>query len=371
MSFSLTQAERDRVAAAAALGIHLDPIGRKDLALVVVISAVYGVDLVAVGFLLWHRNWPPLKSKSPLLMAAGYVACVCWFVGDLQINGHVHLRGTALEACKGIGVWVRVLLGVCAVSALIAMRSYGLFRVFCLGQPYRGRAVLVPAAVYCACALVCGIVAQALSPAVTVEYIPALDTCYCPKPFRAALYGCIWATWATILGINWRIRHIKTTFNEWREMAFSCLVVFAILTFSTVLQFARPDYPFSQTLRLLTTYMDHLGTNLVWWAIMGAPLFHCLVDRAAYLEEWTARLRRDGLQNEYQIPVTVTFCSEDVFFDHPPVPPEAACSPQTTAISTRRSSRSYDPKDPFDIPPAHPLPPRPPSTYQNDPFQRP
>ncbi|KAJ1722813.1 hypothetical protein LPJ61_005889, partial [Coemansia biformis] len=301
MSFSFTQAEQDRVNAAAALGIRLDPIGKIDMALVIVISVVYGVDLLAVLFLLRHRHWPPIKSKSPGLMAASFASCVCWFIGDLQINGHVHLAGTVLANCKAVGVWVRVLLGVCTVSALMALRSYGLFRVFCQNKPCRGPGLYILLLGYCVCTLICGIVAQVLSPAVTVEYKPALDACYCPKPFRAALYVYIWATWLLIAAINWKIRNIKSSFNESREMAFSCAVVFAILTLSTALQFARPDYPFNQTLRVITTAMDHLGTNAVWWTIVGAPLWNCVFCRAEYLKSWTARLYKDGLQSEYDV----------------------------------------------------------------------
>ncbi|KAJ2892757.1 hypothetical protein IWW38_003096, partial [Coemansia aciculifera] len=164
MSFAYTVAEQNRVKTAAALGYHLDPISYKDLGLIIAISVVYGIDLLAVIFMLWNRNYPPLKSKRPLLMAAAFVSCVCWFIGDLQINGHVHLAASGLTNCRGIGVWVRVLLGVCTVSSLIALRSYGLFRVFRQNRPYRGLGLYLPFLVYCACTLVYGIIAQALSP---------------------------------------------------------------------------------------------------------------------------------------------------------------------------------------------------------------
>ncbi|KAJ2710140.1 hypothetical protein H4R19_003896 [Coemansia spiralis] len=377
MSFSLTPAEQDRVNAAAALGIRLDPIGKADMALVIVVSAVYGLDLVAVMYLLWNRRWPPLKSKSPGIMAAGVGSCVCWFVGDLQINGHVHLAGTPLANCKVVGVWVRVLLGVCTLSALLALRSYGLFRVFCRNQPGRGAGLYLPFLVYCLFSAVCGVVAQVLSPHITVEYWPALDACYCPKPFRGALYAYIWATWVVIAGINYRIRHIKSAFNESREMAVSCAVVFAVLMFSTAMQFARPDYPFRRTLRLLTTGLDHLGTNIVWWTIMGVPLWNALFNRVAYLEAWTMRLHKDGLQNAYNILPAPTAASDmmlslepDTGSDaHVPARLELAMPHSST---TQRPSRTYNSADAFDIRPPHLLPAhRQPHTWVNDPFLRP
>ncbi|KAJ2557597.1 hypothetical protein EV175_001249 [Coemansia sp. RSA 1933] len=308
MSFSLTPAEESRVRLAKLLGYTLDPISTKDMVMIIVIAAVYGIDLIAVIFMVWNRRYPPLKSKSPVLMGAAYISCVCWFVGDLQINGHVHLAGTVLTNCKGIGVWLRVLLGVCTVSSLIALRSYGLFRVFRQNLPYRGLGFYLPFLVYCVCTLVYGTVAQVLSPSVTVEYISLLDICYCPKPFRGALYGYIWATWLLVAIINWKIRNIKSSFNESREMAICCVFVFIALTFNTVLQFTSPQYPFHQVQRIVTTSLDHLITNLVWWTIMGEPLLNCLFRKQRHLAFWKAKLRKDGFQNEYDVE------SEDTVF---------------------------------------------------------
>ncbi|KAJ2103678.1 hypothetical protein GGI09_000541 [Coemansia sp. S100] len=386
-SFAYTPAEQNRVKLAAALGYHLDPISYKDLALIITISVVYGIDLLAVIFMLWNRNYPPLKSKRPLLMAAAFASCVCWFIGDLQINGHLHLAQTGLTNCRGIGLWVRVLLGVCTVSSLIALRSYGLFRVFRQNRPYRGLGLYLPFLIYCGCTLVYGVIAQLLGPEKTVEYLPLLDLCYCPKPFRAALYVYIWTTWLFVAFVNWHIRGIKSSFNESREMAMSCFFVFAILTFSTALQFAQPNYPFHQTQRLLTTAMDHLGTNLVWWAIMGEPLFNCVFRKKRYLEYWTAKLKKDGLQNAYDIGSSsghsaennLTYDDDEEFFFSSPNQPtpvylpngeprpvsahkrRAKFAPNRDSTITKKQlvippimSKSPPCGDPFDIPPMTP-----------------
>ncbi|PIA15371.1 hypothetical protein COEREDRAFT_16241 [Coemansia reversa NRRL 1564] len=349
------------------------------MTLIIVISTVYFIDIIAVIFLLWNRQYPPLKSKNPVLMACALCSCICWFIGDLQINGHVHLKNTILTNCKGIGVWIRVLLGVCTVSALIALRSYGLYRIFCQNRLYKGFGFYLPFLIYCTCTLIYGIITQVLKPSVTVEYIPDLDICYCPRPFRAALYGYIWITWVLIAIINWKIRNIKSSFNESREMAFSCAVVFAILTFSTAMQFSQPNYPLNQILRLLTTGMDHLSTNLVWWAIVGIPLINCLFNHKGYLEKWTLKLKEDGLQHEYNVKLepynttetNITTHSEDKFNlydngshtpefllnDKPRPPSRKIMRPytyerQSYQTTIGRSARLSNPDDPFDIPPA-------------------
>ncbi|KAI8320915.1 hypothetical protein GQ54DRAFT_262751, partial [Martensiomyces pterosporus] len=281
--------------------MHLDPIGKADLVMIIVISAVYAADLVSVLYLIANRNYPPLKSKSPMLMVAAFVSSVAWYCGDLVTNGHIHLSGTVMANCKAFGVWVRVLLGVCTISSLIALRSYGLYRVFRMNLPYRGLGFYLPFMIYCACLLVYGIVSQVLSTDVTVKYVGLMDLCYYYDGFKASLFVFIWVTWLIVAYINWKIRNIKSSFNESREMALSCFVVFAILTFTTIMHYTHPMYPLSRTLRLLTTSLDHVATNVVWWSIMGTPLFNCLFRKQRYLEMWKRKLRQDGLQREYQI----------------------------------------------------------------------
>ncbi|KAJ1937549.1 hypothetical protein EC988_007857, partial [Linderina pennispora] len=55
---------------AAQIGYHLDPVGKHDLAVICVFSAIYALDLLAVLYLIRNRNYPPLKSKSPGILVA-------------------------------------------------------------------------------------------------------------------------------------------------------------------------------------------------------------------------------------------------------------------------------------------------------------
>ncbi|KAJ2049084.1 hypothetical protein H4S04_003438, partial [Coemansia sp. S16] len=141
------------------------------------------------------------------------------------------------------------------------------------------------------------------------------------------------------------------------------------------------------TQRLLTTAMDHLGTNLVWWAIMGEPLFNCVFRRRRYLEYWTAKLKKDGLQNAYDIGSSsghsaennLTYDDDEEFFFSSPNQPtpvylpngeprpvsghkrRAKFAPNRDSTITRKQlvippimSKSPPCGDPFDIPPMTP-----------------
>ncbi|KAJ2553834.1 hypothetical protein EV175_002799 [Coemansia sp. RSA 1933] len=301
MSFGTTQSEKMRVLAGEMAGVTVDPRGTGDLVMVIVFSILYGIDAVAVIYMLWNRKYPPLKSKSPEIMAAFMAGAVLWFTGDIQVNGHAPLAGTPLTNCKAFGVWVRVLLGVCAVSALIALRSYGLYRVFCRNLPYNGLGLYAPFLGYCLCIAVYGIVSQVIAAQRTIHYVELIDICYYEGGYKASLFALLWATWILVAGINWRIRRIRSSFNESREMLAACTAVFAILIFTTAMHYSQPTYPLNKRLRIVTTSLDHVATNFVWWLIMARPMFQCLFNRKAYLDSWVAKLRSDGLQREYDV----------------------------------------------------------------------
>ncbi|PIA12736.1 hypothetical protein COEREDRAFT_99975 [Coemansia reversa NRRL 1564] len=301
LSFSLTESEQRRIRVAEIMNIHLDPRGKEDIIMIIIISIIYAIDLAAVGFLLWNRKYPPLKCKSPALMACVVLSAVLLFVGDLQTNGHVPLEFTALHNCKPFGVWVRILLGVCMLSALIALRVYGLYRIFCRNQPFRGWGLYLPFLSYCACLAVYGIVSQIVSPRRTIYYMEPVDICYYTAGYKASLFAMVWAAWFIVAFLSWKIRNIKSAFNESRESFIACVTVFAVLAFTTIMHYTSPEFALNAKLRILTTSFDHLATNVFWWSIMGMPLFKCLMYKQQYLGLWLDKLREDGLQRKYDI----------------------------------------------------------------------
>ncbi|KAJ2448017.1 hypothetical protein EV183_005636 [Coemansia sp. RSA 2336] len=301
MAFPNAEVENQRVETAAALGLSLDPRSKGDLAVVTVLSVIYGLDLIAIALLLWNRKYPPIKSKGPYMMTCLFLCSAFWFIGDLQVNGHVQLAGSVLTNCRGFGFWVRVLLGICGVCGVVALRTYALYHVFQLNLPSRGLRFYLPLLAYIACILVFGIVASALSPSVSAEYMAPLDICRLDKPFKIAIFVFVWIASLFVGIVNWKIRHIRSSFNESREMLIGCLVVFVVLTFNTCMQFIHQNYPLQQKYRIPSTVLDHVCCNALLWVIIGKPLFLCLFKRQKYLQQWVATLRSDGLQRAYEI----------------------------------------------------------------------
>ncbi|KAJ1899173.1 hypothetical protein LPJ66_002282 [Kickxella alabastrina] len=232
--------------------------------------------------------------------------CAIWFVGDLQANGHVPLANTPMTNCKPFGLWMRILLGICTLCALVTLRAYGLYRVFYLYLPYHSLGLYLPFSLYCICMLVYGIVAQVLKPEITTQYIVPLDICDVHPPFKASLFVFLWLTCLIMVIVQWMIRNIKSSFNESREMLLICFIIFANLIFVTVLNYVRPQYPLNKDLRLLATSLNHIGTHMLWWLIMAVPMYNCVFNRQGYLDRWMNTLRKDGLQKEYDISANAT-----------------------------------------------------------------
>ncbi|KAJ1895130.1 hypothetical protein LPJ66_004776 [Kickxella alabastrina] len=179
------------------------------------------------------------------------VVSMVWFVGDLQGNGHLPLANTPLTNCKAFGFWMRILMGACTICALTAFRAYGLYRVFFLNLPYHTVGLYLPFFIYYMIMLVYGIVAQVLKSSLTIEYFAPLDICNYKMEFKVSLFAFMWLSWVAIIGVFWKIRNIKSSFNEGREM------------------------------------------------MVTLPMYNCMFNRQEYLSRWILKLRKDGLQNEY------------------------------------------------------------------------
>ncbi|KAI7833646.1 hypothetical protein BX661DRAFT_177277 [Kickxella alabastrina] len=266
ISFTVLDSELQRQKIAETMYLALDPRGKADAIMVIVLSSIYFVDFLAVAFLLWNRNYPPLKSKGPILMTLMMASSAFWFVGDLIANGHLRTAGTIMNNCMAFGVWVRLLLGACTMCILTSFRAYGLYRVFFLNLPYHTIGLYLPFAIT-----------------------------------TPMLFVFLWLTWAVMIGVFWKIRNIKSSFNERREMMVTCTIIFGALVFMTIMNYTSQFYALKTTLRVVTTVLSHLATNALWWIIMAVPMYNCIFSRQEYVSQWILKLGKDGLQNEYDI----------------------------------------------------------------------
>ncbi|KAJ2078221.1 hypothetical protein H4R24_004626 [Coemansia sp. RSA 988] len=315
MSFELTHQEQTRVELALLGGIKLDPIGHGDLVVIVILSLTYFLNFIAVGYLIWNRNYPPLKSKYPFLMSSCFLAMFIWFLGDIVLKSHIHVRGPLFSNCMLFCVWLRVVFGAFMISALISIRSYALLCIFICNRAYRGKYVYCSSGLVILLGLIFIIITYTLPQSKTVHYVPLIEMCDMSYTYRAIVQGLLWFTWIINAAINYKLRNINSSFNESREMFVACVSVFLLLAFNTIILYAYPLYPTQARLRISETLLSHSLPNFLWWFIMFKSMYNCAFRREKYLAEWKDKLVRDGLQKQYQIsrtdPFSVTMVSVD------------------------------------------------------------
>ncbi|KAJ2741343.1 hypothetical protein GGI20_005252 [Coemansia sp. BCRC 34301] len=350
MSFEFTPDEQRRVVLAQLAGIKLDPIGHADLAVVATLGTVYFIDFIAVGFLLWNRKYAPLKSKYPILMSCCLLGMFIWFLGDLVLKSHVHVRGVVLSSCMFFCVWMRVMFGCFMVSGLITIRSYALFCIFRKNCAYRGQYVYWSWSAVGALALAFVLITYVMPREHTVHYIPLIQMCNMGYTYRAIVQSLLWVTWTVNALINYRLRNITSSFNESREMGVACVSVFLLLTFNTVILYAYPMYPTRTALRVTETLLSHTLANFLWWFIMYESIFNCAFRRKLYLVEWKDKLVRDGLQKQYQISRTVDPFSATMLSVDSSSPAKLVTLPRDVIESSSESPRGFEARMSFSSP---------------------
>ncbi|KAJ2485674.1 hypothetical protein EV174_001577 [Coemansia sp. RSA 2320] len=240
-----------------------------------------------------------LDKRGPGDIATIFVLAF-WYVGDIRSNGHVQLLGTAFTNCHAVGVWLHAIMGMFVTCGLYALRSQMLYQVFQLNQPCRGLRFFMPTIVYSIVIIAYGIVSQSLDESVITFYYPPLDLCSGGRAYKATVLALIWAAVLYCSVMYWRIRNIRSSFNESREMAIVSSFSLAALVISTIIQYLQPSFALIFRLRVPMTVISQFCINATWWSILAVPIYNCLFNRQKYLLKWRAKLREDGLQREYQ-----------------------------------------------------------------------
>ncbi|KAJ2000853.1 hypothetical protein GGI04_003982 [Coemansia thaxteri] len=300
MAFPNEAFEDQRLQNAIALKVELDKRGAADVATVMAFAAVVFINFLAVLFTLWNRNYPPIKAKSPLLMTCLFVGSTFWYIGDIRGHGHVQQYGTGLADCHVSNIWMHAVSGMFAVCGLYALRSQMLYQVFHLNQPCSGLKFFMPTIVYSTIVLVFAIVMQALGDKRTTYYVPQLDICSGTNTYKITILTLLWGAVLYDAVMYWRIRNIKSSFNESREMAAVSSLSILVLLVTTLISFLKPSYPLLMPFRVTMTVIGQFCVHLTWWSIMAVPIYQCLFNRHTYLVKWRATLREDGLQREYR-----------------------------------------------------------------------
>ncbi|KAJ2159369.1 hypothetical protein GGF46_003072 [Coemansia sp. RSA 552] len=297
MYYDLTPQEKERVELAGFFGISVDPVGYGDLAMVIVLSLVLAVGFAATIFTWLNRHYAPLKAKDIPLMSGIYLHSVFFFLGDLSLCGLVHVRGPFFANCTLMLVWFRSMFGNFALGALLTIRTYKFYRVFCRNKPVHGYRRIIPYALFLLFILIVGLISTLVPTRFTVDYMEGVQYCIVNQDLVTTYCAILWCIWAVYMVMVWLLRNIHSSFNEFREMAISLLLLVACTIFNQVLIYTVPLLPTKLHWRLALVCMDQITGNYIWWLIMFKPVVNCLFRHDEYLAEH--KMVSDGLRVQY------------------------------------------------------------------------
>ncbi|KAJ2310639.1 hypothetical protein H4R23_002965 [Coemansia sp. Cherry 401B] len=288
MSFALTDKEKLRVALASLLGVHMDPIGASDLAVVVFWSTAHFVQLLAAAYMLAHTRYRPIGSQQPGVMLLVTLASCVWFVGDITANELVHPATPLLRDCVFTAVWLRSALGQTAVLALLSHRALCLFVKYGLRRHVPAAMTLASSALLLATTLTPAVIISVLPRTRTVEYVAGLEICNFDRRFKAAAVGLGWLALAGALaGALLVCVRVRCAHAEGARLLAGALLLGAANAMHTGVFYGRAEYAASRGWRAAVVCVDQAAAVGAWWLLMGRALVGCAWRRQQLLAEWT------------------------------------------------------------------------------------
>ncbi|KAJ2306913.1 hypothetical protein IWW55_001225 [Coemansia sp. RSA 2706] len=307
--------DADRIQAAAAHGISLDPVGGVDKATIAVGIAFFGLTFVLLVYAWCNRDYQPIRAKNLPQASVMFVSGVLWFVGDIAVNGHVDLAG-GWAKCRLWALWIRLMF-VLLFSCCVFVRVYALYWLFVRRQQFRGWKPVVPYLIAMPCVFVFCLAGQLASPSVTMRLDGEMGLCVYSRAFHISTLVLQWIMWALVMVFMWLIRNIQASFNEMHESLLIVLITLLSLVQNTVVGTVRAPIAAHSKGRNATTWVDFIDTNFTIWIILIWPVVQSIFNRSAYLALWRARLVDEGFRRGYDVSdtanhVETTVCSLDL-----------------------------------------------------------
>ncbi|KAJ1892344.1 hypothetical protein LPJ66_006399 [Kickxella alabastrina] len=296
MYYDMTSDEKKRIELAAFSGLSVDPLGYVDFAVVLFYITTLLIGLIANIYIWFNRHYAPLKAKNIPLMTGIYFHCIFFFLGDVTLCGLVHVRGPVFGNCILMLVWFRSMLGNFSLGALLTIRSYKFYCVFCRNKPMQGYRRTLPYLVYILIIAIVGIISTLVPRRMTMVFLDSIEFCSVNENLVTTYCTMLWAVWVAYTAMMWLLRNVRSSFNEFKEMAVSLSLLILCTVSNQALLYMVPHLPASLYWRVVLVTIDQLTANYMWWLVMFKPLYNCLFYRNTYLEEWQQKMTDDGFQ---------------------------------------------------------------------------
>ncbi|KAJ2850203.1 hypothetical protein IWW36_002053 [Coemansia brasiliensis] len=287
MSFEYTNTEKIRVFLASLAGVHLDHIGYADMATIIVWATVYGIQMLAIFYMLKNRRYRPIRSHQPYLMLLMYISSVFWFVGDITTNELIHLSSSPLTNCVFITVWLRSTLGQSLLVGTLVLRSITLYVKYKWNRKLSASMNLAVGGLLMASNIVPAIIITVMPTIKTIKYVPKLQVCDFNPQFKLSVVVLGWVTIGSALGSGIMLAvFIRCAHKEHRGIIAASSILAAASALQTAVFYLKPRYAASLAWRIGIVSTDQVAVLGAWWALMGRSLFNCMFRKQPYLIKW-------------------------------------------------------------------------------------
>ncbi|KAJ1964444.1 hypothetical protein GGI12_001428 [Dipsacomyces acuminosporus] len=291
--------DEQRIQATAKQGLKLDPVGTGETVLIIVGFTLYSLMAVLIALAWLNRNYKPIKAKNLPNITLMFIATICWAIGVMPGNGIVAIVGV-WSHCRFWAVWVRMSMAYTYIF-LVVFRTHALYRNFILKKPSKGIGYYFPVIVFVVFLLSFCIVATAVTPEMSVRYVPSLEICSYSKAFHIvciAFAGVLWVIHTIYIFVT---RNIRSSFNEFRESLIIYLVGVTNLLVALFLHFMVKAYPLHKYVRIVSTVCDVLCGCIPVIILLANPVYRCYFDYHEYYVKWLQNVLDDGLARQYEI----------------------------------------------------------------------
>ncbi|KAJ1928585.1 hypothetical protein IWQ60_001918 [Tieghemiomyces parasiticus] len=276
-----------------------DPVHAVDYAMLGVGSAVFLVNISAfITIALNDHHFVPFRTKNTFVMGLALATAVCWWYGSFFYQGGM-FGVDNLSLCRITGIWFRWALGGFAYLCIMLYRLLVLYQILIRKRPARSLWILLlPAVVYTPGVVIAILptVMTSLLDLQTVTDRTGTNNHYCD--LSTPIVALMWAYCGLLILLlaifAIRIRHIKSTFNEFREVTWALIPL--VVTIAVTAGLANSPYSHMYWSRLICNLTNLFAAVSFFWAVYGPSFFGFLFRRDAYLRRFNATLVRDGFQ---------------------------------------------------------------------------
>ncbi|XP_011270471.1 hypothetical protein CAOG_08830 [Capsaspora owczarzaki ATCC 30864] len=262
--------------------------------------AVFFFDLLMVGYILYHREYKPLKAKQLDLVILSLIAGWFYMLGTLQARWVLPHSGV-FSNCAFWGIAAQLMLGGYLWIVAVLFRLYRLNYIL-LNPQIRKKArhpawmylrlflFWVPGILLCLIAIGTGGVSHDSLPKDDGTFTG--DMCHSNKDWTKGFLGLALVYFLVMLYYAFRLRNIRLSFNEFAYTKYLGVVV--LVAFSVYGIVLMLDYDYYLWGRIVIGYIVLLCTQAFFCFQIGSPVWGCMFDRENYAHQFRMNMSKDA-----------------------------------------------------------------------------